>query len=122
MPRSWRRWAFGQDGKHAGLADGSAALVLVLHCINTYIDGCSASEARQEMCIRDRAPTVLRDIMVELVATLPPDRAATFASALGNRLSARVCDMEIDERSDTAMVSDLAPVFAALSQRPQEPQ
>ena len=47
MPRSWRRWAFGQDGKHAGLADGSAALVLVLHCINTYIDGCSASEARQ---------------------------------------------------------------------------
>lgn len=28
-------------------ADGSAALVLVLHCINTYKDGCSASEARQ---------------------------------------------------------------------------
>lgn len=63
---------------------------------------------------------VLRDIMVELVATLPPDRAAAFASALGNRLSARVCDTEIDERSDTAMVSDLAPVFAALRQRPQE--
>lgn len=65
---------------------------------------------------------VLRDIMVELLATLPPDRAATFASALGNRLSARVCDMEIDERSDTAMVSDLAPIFAALSQRPQQTQ
>jgi hypothetical protein len=63
---------------------------------------------------------VLRDIMVELVATLPPDRAETFASALGNRLSARLCDMEIDERSDTAMVSDLAPVFAALNHRPQE--
>ena len=47
MPRSWRRWAFGQDGKHAGLADGSAAFALVLHCINTYKDGCSASEARQ---------------------------------------------------------------------------
>ena len=47
MPRSWRRWAFAQDGKHAGLADGSAAFVLVLHCINTYKDGCSASEARQ---------------------------------------------------------------------------
>ena len=47
MPRSWRRWAFAQVGKHAGLADGSAALVLVLHCINTYKDGCSASEARQ---------------------------------------------------------------------------
>jgi hypothetical protein len=47
MPRSWRRWAFGQDGKQAGLADGSAAFALVLHCINTYKDGCSASEARQ---------------------------------------------------------------------------
>ena len=64
---------------------------------------------------------VLRDIMVELVATLPPDRAAGFAAALGNRLTGRICDMEIDERSDTAMVSDLAPVFAALNQRPQEP-
>jgi hypothetical protein len=47
MPRSWRRWAFGQDGKHADLAAGRAAFVLVLHCINTYKDGCSASEARQ---------------------------------------------------------------------------
>lgn len=47
MPRSWGRWAFGQDGKHAGLADGSAAFALVLHCLNTYKDGCSASEARQ---------------------------------------------------------------------------
>lgn len=65
---------------------------------------------------------VLRDIMVELVATLPLDRADTFALALGNRLSTRVRDMEIDERSDTAMVSDLAPVFAALSQRSQEAQ
>ena len=65
---------------------------------------------------------VLRDIMVELVAALPPDRAAGFAAALGNRLSGRICDMEIDERIDTAMVSDLAPVFAALSQRPQESQ
>ena len=65
---------------------------------------------------------VLRDIMVELVAALPPDRGAGFAAALGNRLIGRICDMEIDERSDNAMVSDLAPVFAALSQRPQEPQ
>ncbi len=63
---------------------------------------------------------VLRDIMVELVAALSPDRAAGFALALGNRVSGRICDMEIDERSDTAMASDLAPVFAALSQRPQE--
>ena len=29
---------------------------------------------------------VLRDIMVELVAALPPDRAAGFAAALGNRV------------------------------------
>ena len=65
---------------------------------------------------------VLRDIMVELVAALPPDHAAGFAAALGNRLTGRICDMEIDERSDNAMVSDLAPVFAALSQRPQETQ
>jgi hypothetical protein len=65
---------------------------------------------------------VLRDIMVELVAKLPPDRAAGFAAALGNRINGRICDMEIDERSDTAMVSDLAPVFAALSQRSQESQ
>ena len=65
---------------------------------------------------------VLRDIMVELVAALPPDRAAGFAAALGNRLIGRICDMEIDERSDNAMVSDLAPVFAALNQRPHETQ
>ena len=63
---------------------------------------------------------VLRDIMVELVAALRPDRAAGFAAALGNRLTGRICDMEIDERSDTAMVSDLAPDFAASSQRPHE--
>lgn len=65
---------------------------------------------------------VLRDIMVELVAALPPDRAAGLAAALGNRLNGRICDMEIDERSDNAMVSDLAPVFAALNQRPHETQ
>ena len=58
--------------------------------------------------------------MIELVAALPPDRAAGFAAALGNRLSSRICDEEMDERSDTAMASDLAPVFAAFSQRPRE--
>jgi hypothetical protein len=41
---------------------------------------------------------------------------------LGDRLNGRICDMEIDERSDNAMVSDLAPVFAALNQRPHETQ
>ena len=65
---------------------------------------------------------VLRDIMVELVAALPPDRVAGFAAALGNRLNCRICDMEIDERSDNAMLSDLAPVFAALNQRSHETQ
>ena len=65
---------------------------------------------------------VLSDIMVELVAALPPDRAVGFAVALGNRLTGRIGDMEIDERSDNAMVSDLAPVFAALNQRPHETQ
>lgn len=60
---------------------------------------------------------VLRDIMVELVAALPPDRAAGFGVALGDRLAGRMCDMEIDEQTDDAMVSDVAPVFAALMQR-----
>ena len=46
MPRSWRRWAFGQDGKHPGCPKGIDAFV-VFHCINTYKDGHSASEARQ---------------------------------------------------------------------------
>ena len=65
---------------------------------------------------------VLRDIMVELVAALPQDCAAGFAAALSNRLTGRIYDMEIDERSDNAMVSDLAPVFAALSHHPHEIQ
>ncbi len=41
---------------------------------------------------------VLKDIVVEVVAALPPGRAAGFAAALGNRLTGRICDMEIDER------------------------
>lgn len=60
--------------------------------------------------------------MIELVAALPPDRPAGFVTALGNRLAGRMCDMEISERTDDVMVSDLAPVFAALSQRPIETQ
>lgn len=57
---------------------------------------------------------VLRDVMVELEAALPSDRAVGFGAALGDRLANRVCVMEIDERADDAVVSDLAPVFAAL--------
>ena len=52
------------------------------------------------------------------------DRAGSAVDehALGNRLNGRICDMEIDERSDNAMLSDLAPVFAALNQRSHETQ
>ena len=47
MPRSWRHWACAQLGQHAGRTPRNLRLVLVLHCINTYRNGCSASEARQ---------------------------------------------------------------------------
>ena len=60
---------------------------------------------------------VLRDIMVELVAALPPERAAGFVAALGDRLACRLGAMKINKRAEDAMLSDLAPVFAALSQR-----
>ena len=53
---------------------------------------------------------VLRDIMIELAAALPPDRAAGVVTAIGNRLTDRLCDREIDEPTDDAMVSDLAPL------------
>jgi len=57
---------------------------------------------------------VLRDIMIELAAALSPDRAAGVVTAIENRLTERLCDMEIDEPTDDAMVSDLAPILAAL--------
>ena len=57
---------------------------------------------------------VLRDIMIELAAVLPPDRAARVVTAIGSRLTERLSDMEIDEPTDDAMVSDLAPILAAL--------
>ena len=63
---------------------------------------------------------VLRDIVIEVVAALPPVREAGFAAALSNCVTGRTCDMEIYDRTDTAMVSDLATVCAALSQRPHE--
>ena len=46
------------------------------------------------------------------------ERAAGFVAARGYRLAGRLGAMEIDEAADDAMVSDLAPAFAALSQRP----
>ena len=57
---------------------------------------------------------VLRDIMIELAAALPPDRAAGVVTAIGNRSTERLCGREIDEPTDDAMVADLAPIFAAL--------
>ena len=55
---------------------------------------------------------VLRDIMLELAAALPPDRAAGVFTDIGNRLTERLCDMEIDGPADDTMVSDLAPILA----------
>ena len=57
---------------------------------------------------------VLRDILIELAAALPADRAAGVATAIENRLTERLGDTEIDEPTDVAMVSDLAPLLAAL--------
>ena len=47
VPRSWKRWARAQPCQHAGRAGEKVKLVPVLHCLNIYKDGCSASEARQ---------------------------------------------------------------------------
>lgn len=58
---------------------------------------------------------VLRDIMIELAAALPADRAAGIVTAIGNRLTERLCDMAIDEPTDDAMVSDLAPHTRGLA-------
>ena len=57
---------------------------------------------------------VFRDILIELAAALRPDRAAGVATAIGNRLTERLGDTEIDEPTDVAIVSDLAPLLAAL--------
>ena len=47
MPRSWRRWACVRRSQHTVRSGRTVNLVLVLHCFNTYKEGCSASEARQ---------------------------------------------------------------------------
>ena len=57
---------------------------------------------------------IFRDILIELAAALPPDRAAGVVTAIGNRMTERLGDAEIDEHTDVAMVSDLAPLLAAL--------
>ena len=58
-----------------------------------------------------------RDILIELAAALPPDRAAGVATAIGNRLTERLGDTEIDEPTDVAIDSDLAPLLAVLHHR-----
>jgi hypothetical protein len=60
---------------------------------------------------------IFRDILIELAAALPPDRAAGVATAIGNRLTERLGDTEIDEHTDVTTVSDLAPLLAALHRR-----
>ena len=57
---------------------------------------------------------IFRDILIELAAALPPDRAAGVVTAIGNRMTERLGDAKIDEHTDVAMVSDLAPLLAAL--------
>ena len=59
----------------------------------------------------------LRDIMIELVAALPPDRVAGFAAAVSARMNDRIAGIDVDERTDDALLSEVAPVFAALSHR-----
>lgn len=59
---------------------------------------------------------VLRDVLIELAAALPPDRAGRLVNAIGGRLTQRLADFEIDEPADEALVSDLAPILAALHQ------
>ena len=57
---------------------------------------------------------IFRDILIELAAALPPDRVAGVVTAIGNRLTERLGDAKIDEPTDVAMVSDLAPLLAVL--------
>jgi len=57
---------------------------------------------------------LLRDIMIELAAALPRDRAAGVATAIGSRLTERLGGLKVDEPTDDAIVSDLAPLLAAL--------
>ena len=46
---------------------------------------------------------VLRDIMIELAAALPPDRAAGVVTAIGNRLTERL-RLPKNERPDLVAV------------------
>ena len=64
--------------------------------------------------VQQRMASAGMECPIELAAALPPDRAASMAVAIGNRLTERLGDMEIDEPTDDAMVSDLAPLLAAL--------
>jgi len=45
---------------------------------------------------------------------LPPDRTAGVATAIGSRLTERLGGLKVDEPTDDAIVSDLAPLLAAL--------
>ena len=58
---------------------------------------------------------IFRDILIELAAALPPERAAGVVRAIGSRVTERLGNAEIDEPTDVAMLSDLAPLLAALN-------
>ena len=60
---------------------------------------------------------IFRDILIELAPALPPDRAAGVVMAIGNRLRERQGVTENDEPTDVAIVSDFAPLLAALHHR-----
>lgn len=49
---------------------------------------------------------VLRDIMIELVAALPPDRTSGFVTALGDCLTGRMSDIEIHSRDFRATMHE----------------
>jgi hypothetical protein len=57
---------------------------------------------------------LLRDIMVEMAAAQPPDRAERVLSAVGSRWAQRFSDTALDEPTDEVMAPDLAPILAAL--------
>jgi hypothetical protein len=59
---------------------------------------------------------VLRDIIIEMAAALPPPCAGRLVNAIGGRLTQRLAGIDIDEPADEALASDLAPILAALQQ------
>ena len=64
----------------------------------------------------------LRDIVVELAAAQPADRAEQVLSVVANRWMQRISDLALDEATDEAVAADLAPILAALHHSCGHPQ